>query len=99
LGFLSKYTQKKVQIIFYINAPSLVHKIVINYFFHKTTKKRTIVIILSAFNKGGVGKTTLAVHVAGLLAEQGRVLLVDCVDQYDAFYFYCHQEPKNVLIP
>ncbi|MEK8016754.1 MAG: ParA family protein [Candidatus Parabeggiatoa sp.] len=54
-------------------------------------------IILSAFNKGGVGKTTLAVHVAGLLAETGRVLLVDCVDQYDAFAFYCRQEPKNVL--
>ncbi|EDN68563.1 ParA family chromosome partitioning protein [Beggiatoa sp. PS] len=56
-------------------------------------------IILSAFNKGGVGKTTLAVHVAGLLAEQGRVLLIDCVDQYDAFSFYCHQVPKNVLEP
>jgi len=56
-------------------------------------------IILSAFNKGGVGKTTLAVHVAGLLAEQGRVLLIDCVDQYDAFSFYCHSVPKNVLEP
>jgi chromosome partitioning protein len=55
-------------------------------------------IILSAFNKGGVGKTTLAVHVAGLLAEIGRVLLVDCVDQYDAFSFYCRQEPKNILL-
>jgi chromosome partitioning protein len=55
-------------------------------------------IILSAFNKGGVGKTTLAVHVAGLLAEDGRVLLVDCVDQYDAFSFYCRQEPKNELV-
>ena len=54
-------------------------------------------IILSAFNKGGVGKTTLAVHIAGLLAEQGRVLLVDCVDQYDAFSFYCHQVPKKDL--
>ncbi|RKZ44120.1 MAG: ParA family protein [Candidatus Parabeggiatoa sp. nov. 3] len=52
-------------------------------------------IILSAFNKGGVGKTTLAVHVAGLLAENGRVLLVDCVDQFDAFSFYCRQEPKS----
>ena len=30
-------------------------------------------IILSAFNKGGVGKTILAVHVAGLLAEKWRV--------------------------
>jgi chromosome partitioning protein len=56
-------------------------------------------IILSAFNKGGVGKTTLAVHVAGLLAEEGRVLLVDCVDQYDAFSFYCRQQPENVLVP
>ncbi|MDM8560666.1 AAA family ATPase [Candidatus Parabeggiatoa sp. HSG14] len=56
-------------------------------------------IILSAFNKGGIGKTTLAVHVADLLAEQGRVLLVDCVDQYDAFNFYCRQKTKNELIP
>jgi len=56
-------------------------------------------IILSAFNKGGVGKTTLAVHVAGLLAETGRVLLVDCVDQYDAFSFYCRQVPKKELEP
>lgn len=56
-------------------------------------------IILSAFNKGGVGKTTLAVHVAGLLAEDGRVLLVDCVDQYDSFSFYCRQEPKKELEP
>jgi len=51
-------------------------------------------IILSAFNKGGVGKTTLAVHVAGLLAQKWRVLLIDCVDQYDAFYFFCREEPK-----
>jgi len=56
-------------------------------------------IILSAFNKGGVGKTTLAVHVAGLLAETGRVLLIDCVDQYDAFHFFCRQEPQNELVP
>jgi chromosome partitioning protein len=61
--------------------------------------KRFIVIILSAFNKGGVGKTTLAVHVAGLLAESGRVLLVDCVDQHDAFSFYCRQDPKKDLLP
>jgi chromosome partitioning protein len=40
----------------------------------------------------GVGKTTLAVHVAGLLAQKWRVLLIDCVDQYDAFY--CREEPK-----
>lgn len=56
-------------------------------------------IILSAFNKGGVGKTTLAVHVAGLLTKSGRVLLVDCVDQYDAFSFYCRKEPTKLLEP
>ncbi|MDM8562975.1 hypothetical protein QUF54_06445, partial [Candidatus Marithioploca araucensis] len=34
-----------------------------------------------------------------LLAEEGRVLLVDCVDQFYSFYFYCRQAPENVLIP
>jgi chromosome partitioning protein len=57
--------------------------------------KVLLMVSLSAFNKGGVGKTTLAVHVAGLLAaEKWRVLLIDCVDQYDSFYFFCRQEPK-----
>ncbi|RKZ73454.1 MAG: hypothetical protein DRQ57_14300 [Gammaproteobacteria bacterium] len=37
-----------------------------------------MIIILSAFS--GVGKTTLAVHVAGLLAETGRVLLIEATN-------------------
>jgi chromosome partitioning protein len=39
--------------------------------------------IISMFNnKGGVGKTTLLFHVAHVLAESGRkVLIVDCDSQ------------------
>lgn len=56
-------------------------------------------IILTAFNKGGIGKTTLAVHVTGVLAEHGRVLLIDGVDQCDSFYFFCRQLPQQELVP
>jgi MinD superfamily P-loop ATPase len=47
-------------------------------------------IIASTFNKGGVGKTTLAVHLIGVLNQKptARNLLVDCVDQADAFTFF-----------
>ena len=56
-------------------------------------------IIASTFNKGGVGKTTLAVHVAGILQEQNgtRNLLVDCVDQADAYYFFARREPRKYI--
>jgi chromosome partitioning protein len=56
-------------------------------------------IILSTFNKGGVGKTTLAVHLAGALAEDQfqRVLLVDCVDQYDSVNFISGKTPEEKL--
>jgi chromosome partitioning protein len=53
------------------------------------------VIVLSTFNKGGVGKTTIAVHTAALLAEKGRTLIIDCVDQADAFKFFCHCIPEK----
>ncbi|ENX3945586.1 ParA family protein [Photobacterium damselae] len=56
-------------------------------------------VILSTFNKGGVGKTTLAVHLAGALAEDPfqRVLLVDCVDQYDSVSFLSGTSPDRKL--
>ncbi|MFO0812088.1 MAG: ParA family protein [Gemmatales bacterium] len=39
----------------------------------------SIMIIVVANNKGGVGKSTLAVHLAGWLHEQGhKVILADC---------------------
>ena len=45
--------------------------------------------ILCTHNNGGVGKTTLAVHIAGLLLEQGdNVLMLDCDDQADFFQFF-----------
>ena len=34
-------------------------------------------IVTVAHNKGGVGKTTVAMHLAGLLAERGKTVLLD----------------------
>ncbi|MGL4501784.1 MAG: AAA family ATPase [Planktothrix sp.] len=46
-------------------------------------------IILCTHNDGGVGKTTLAVHIAGVLLNRGdSVLLVDCDDQADLWQFF-----------
>ncbi|BAI89232.1 hypothetical protein N39L_13470 [Limnospira platensis NIES-39] len=46
-------------------------------------------IILCTHNDGGVGKTTLAVHIAGVLLSRGySVLLVDCDDQADLWQFF-----------
>ncbi len=51
--------------------------------------------ILCNYTKGGAGKTTLAVHVAGLLMEEtlGRVLLVDCDPRPDSYMFFSGQAP------
>jgi chromosome partitioning protein len=54
-------------------------------------------IILCTHNDGGVGKTTLAIHVAGALQSQiGRILLVDCDDQADFWQFYSDGVPKKL---
>jgi chromosome partitioning protein len=54
-------------------------------------------IILCTHNDGGVGKTSLAVHVAGVLqAELGRILLIDCDDQADSWQFYAEGIPKKL---
>lgn len=52
-------------------------------------------VILCTHNSGGVGKTTLAVHVAGVCSELGKVLLVDCDDQADAWHFYAGYHPET----
>ena len=52
-------------------------------------------VILCTHNSGGVGKTTLAVHIAGILAEEGRVLLIDCDEQADAWKFYTGGEEPS----
>lgn len=54
-------------------------------------------IILSTYNKGGVGKTTLAVHITGAIKQEqlGRVLLVDCDPRPDSWSFYKKRRPQG----
>jgi chromosome partitioning protein len=61
------------------------------------------VIVLCTHHKGGVGKTELAVHVAGVLRKGvGRTLLLDCDSQASAWEFSfgegptAENEPRNV---
>ncbi len=54
-------------------------------------------IILCTHNSGGVGKTTLAVHITGILTSKwrGKTLLVDCDDQADSWQFYTKRTPNK----
>jgi chromosome partitioning protein len=46
-------------------------------------------VILCTHNKGGVGKTELAIHMVGVLSSNSaRILLVDCDNQADAWKFF-----------
>lgn len=49
-----------------------------------TTEDTGIKVITVASEKGGVGKTTSAVQIAGLLAQQGKTLLVDADDRLES---------------
>jgi chromosome partitioning protein len=49
-----------------------------------TTENTGIKVITVASEKGGVGKTTSAVQIAGLLAQQGKTLLVDADDRLES---------------
>ena len=55
--------------------------------------------IVIAQHKGGVGKTTLAVHVAGVLADNGldNILLMDCDSQADSFRFFTKTLPSKSM--
>lgn len=54
-------------------------------------------IILCTHNSGGVGKTTLAIHAAGILQAGGdnRILMLDCDDQADTWQFYSQTRPQK----
>jgi chromosome partitioning protein len=47
--------------------------------------------------KGGAGKTTLAVHIAGMLAGKSgkQTLLIDCDPRPDAWEFFAKSEPQD----
>jgi len=53
-------------------------------------------IILCTHNSGGVGKTTLAIHITGILTSRhGKTLLIDCDDQADSWQFYNSTKPTK----
>jgi len=55
--------------------------------------------VLVAQHKGGVGKTTLSIHVAGILSSErfSKTLLVDCDTQGDFFRFFSGFYPNEPL--
>ncbi len=62
-------------------------------------------VILCNYIKGGAGKTTLAVHIAGILNEQTirKILLVDCDPRPDSWKFFSGSRPdipqKELSLP
>lgn len=54
-------------------------------------------IFLCTAHRGGVGKTTIAVHIAGILAGHynNRVLVIDCDSQLDSFRFFTGERPDD----
>lgn len=54
-------------------------------------------VILCNYTKGGAGKTTLAVHIAGILLEQtlGKILLMDCDPRPDSWKFFSGSRPNT----
>jgi chromosome partitioning protein len=63
----------------------------------KPKQKRQAKIILCNFFKGGCGKTTLSVHIAGLLSEniKRQVLLMDCVGKPKSWSFFKGSSPQS----
>lgn len=55
--------------------------------------------VVIAQHKGGVGKTTLAVHVAATLSTGrfNKTLIVDCDSQGDSFRFFTSRFPEKTL--
>ncbi|NJL55735.1 ParA family protein [bacterium] len=58
-------------------------------------KTRDTNVILCNFIKGGAGKTTLAVHITGILIERtaSQVLLIDCDPRPDSWRFFSGSRP------
>jgi chromosome partitioning protein len=53
-------------------------------------------VVLCTNHKGGVGKTELAIHVAGIFRQElSKTLLIDCDGQADAWKFYFGADPTE----
>ena len=54
-------------------------------------------VILCNYIKGGAGKTTLAVHITGILLERtvGQILLMDCDSRPDSWKFFIGSRPAK----
>lgn len=55
--------------------------------------------VVIAQHKGGVGKTSLATHIAGVLSNSGfeKTLVMDCDSQADAYMFFSGGEDPSVF--
>ena len=60
---------------------------------------RSVPVLSFVNQKGGVGKTTLAVHVAAALAQSHRVLLVDADPQGSALDWSNARQPTSPTLP
>ncbi|MGD9714248.1 MAG: ParA family protein, partial [Thermomicrobiales bacterium] len=63
-------------------------------------RRGSTMILLCTHHKGGVGKTELAIHFAGVLRRRGieRTLLIDCDGQASSWSFYLGSRPELSMV-
>lgn len=66
----------------------------------KTPKAQAPRIITLASLKGGVGKTTIAMHLAAALAQSGlQVTVLDADDEYSAYHWMEEARQNGIALP